>query len=70
MSHWVYHLIFWKIRAYRYRSGEDYIPVQGDLSDLGAKLDSAVADTESSAAMATRWVERGRDVLSMECILE
>jgi len=44
--------------------------VEGDLTDLGAKLDAAVAAPDASVAMATRWLSKGRDVLSMECILE
>ena len=53
-----------------YHPGVDYVPLEGDLTDLGAKLDAAVTTPDKSAAMAARWLARGRDVLSMECVLE
>jgi hypothetical protein len=54
----------------RYTAGDHFIPIFGNLTDLEPKLDAAVADPTASAAMAARWLARGRHILSMECILE
>lgn len=54
----------------RYKPGVHFIPIFGNLSDLGPKLTKAVEDPEGSAEMASRWLTHGQDILSLECILE
>lgn len=53
-----------------FEPGRDYVPVREDLADLDEKIAAAVADEAGSEAMAARWLAKGRDALSLPCVLD
>ena len=52
------------------RPGVDYVPVAEDFSDLTGKLEAIDADPARAEAMASSWIQRARESMSLPCVLD
>lgn len=53
-----------------FEEGVDHIPVEDDFSDVIPALEKGLASPKEAEAMAARWVQQGRAMLSLECTLD